>query len=217
MANIKIWHTKRKEGKEAHRAWGFYGHRLNLYRSTKPHEGFKILLDWCHSKSSYFVFTSNVDGHFQDAGFDPDRIVECHGAIRNNQCSQPCCESIWMATESVKVDESTMLASAPLPECNQCGGVARPNILMFGDWSWIDTNSESQARRFREWQTENRSARIVILEFGAGTAVPTVRWECERYNGRLIRINPRESQGPPMTLSLPTSGLEAIHGINSFL
>jgi hypothetical protein len=26
-------------------AWGFYGHRLNLYRSTVPHEGFRILLE----------------------------------------------------------------------------------------------------------------------------------------------------------------------------
>ena len=27
----------------AREAWGFYGHRLNLYRSTEPHEGFFIL------------------------------------------------------------------------------------------------------------------------------------------------------------------------------
>jgi hypothetical protein len=27
-------------------AWGFYGHRLNLYRTTTPHDGFAILLQW---------------------------------------------------------------------------------------------------------------------------------------------------------------------------
>merc|ERR1719341_1543651 len=27
---------------DPHFAWGFYGHRLNLYRSTHPHEGFTI-------------------------------------------------------------------------------------------------------------------------------------------------------------------------------
>src|SRR5687767_6713263 len=27
-------------------AWGFYGHRLNLYRATEPHRGFGILLRW---------------------------------------------------------------------------------------------------------------------------------------------------------------------------
>src|SRR5260370_29347307 len=27
-------------------AWGFYGHRLNLYRRTEPHAGFGILRRW---------------------------------------------------------------------------------------------------------------------------------------------------------------------------
>ncbi len=27
-------------------AWGFYGHRLELYRSTVPHDGFRILREW---------------------------------------------------------------------------------------------------------------------------------------------------------------------------
>src|SRR5205807_8052746 len=34
---------------DPHLAWGFYGHRLNLYRSAKPHDGYRILLDWATS------------------------------------------------------------------------------------------------------------------------------------------------------------------------
>jgi len=44
-------------------AWGFYGHRLALYRSTKPHRGFEILKSIATSKQhdgGYIVFTSNV-------------------------------------------------------------------------------------------------------------------------------------------------------------
>src|SRR2546429_5834888 len=37
-------------------AWGFYGHRLELYRKTVPHKGFEILRGW-----DARVFTSNVD------------------------------------------------------------------------------------------------------------------------------------------------------------
>jgi NAD-dependent SIR2 family protein deacetylase len=60
-------------------AWGFYGHRYNLYRRTQPHEGFQILHQWAAAKpAGYFVFTSNVDGHFQRAGFAEDRVLECH-------------------------------------------------------------------------------------------------------------------------------------------
>lgn len=62
-------------------AWGFFGHRLNLYRTTVPHMGFEILRRWGESRQrGYFVFTSNVDGHFQRAGFDSGRILECHGS-----------------------------------------------------------------------------------------------------------------------------------------
>ncbi len=81
-------------------AWGFYGHRLNLYRRTVPHEGFKRLLEIGNKKNEgYFVFTSNVDGQFQIAGFDEDRIEECHGSLHHLQCSRPCSQDIWEARE----------------------------------------------------------------------------------------------------------------------
>lgn len=47
---------------DPHLAWAFYGHRLNLYRSTSPHAGFKQLLEIGAAKpGGCFVFTSNVD------------------------------------------------------------------------------------------------------------------------------------------------------------
>ena len=58
-------------------AWGFFGHRYNLYSTTEPHMGFGIMLKWCKKMpQGYFVFTSNVDGHFQKAGFSEDRVEE---------------------------------------------------------------------------------------------------------------------------------------------
>ena len=79
-------------------AWAFYGHRLNLYRKTRPHVGFHILLEPARKMpAGYFVFTSNVDGHFQKAGFDPERIEECHGSIHRLQCVQECSALIWDA------------------------------------------------------------------------------------------------------------------------
>lgn len=47
-------------------AWGFFGHRYNLYTNAQPHDGFRIILDWCRQmEHGYFAFTSNVDGHLQ--------------------------------------------------------------------------------------------------------------------------------------------------------
>src|SRR5215470_10752216 len=69
-------------------AWGFYGHRFQLYRATRPHAGFAILRRWADRMlQGAFVFTSNVDGHFQRAGFDEERVVECHGSINWMQCT----------------------------------------------------------------------------------------------------------------------------------
>src|SRR6476619_685195 len=62
-------------------AWGFYGHRLALYRETVPHAGFGILRRWGERMPrGLAVFTSNVDGQFQRAGFDAVPIHECHGS-----------------------------------------------------------------------------------------------------------------------------------------
>ncbi len=62
-------------------AWGFYGHRLALYRATKPHEGFAVLRRiGSRLPRGAFVFTSNVDGQFQRAGFDEAQIEEALGA-----------------------------------------------------------------------------------------------------------------------------------------
>ena len=30
-------------------AWGFYGHRLKMYRDTVPHQGFVILKEWAQA------------------------------------------------------------------------------------------------------------------------------------------------------------------------
>jgi NAD-dependent SIR2 family protein deacetylase len=126
-------------------AWGFYGHRLNLYRRTVAHRGFSRLLEiGRHKRGGYFVFTSNVDGQFQKAGFAEDHVEECHGSVHHLQCTHACSAGIWDAyNERVVVDEDTFRAKEPLPHCKHCGGMARPNVLMFGDWSWISTRTDS--------------------------------------------------------------------------
>lgn len=206
-------------------AWAFYGHRLNLYRQTKPHAGFALLLDWAIRKpDGYFVYTSNVDGQFQKAGFDPDRVEECHGSIHHFQCTEVCTQSIWEAAdESVAVDETAFRAVKPLPRCRHCGGLARPNILMFGDSDWIADRSHAQSVRCQQWlrTLEKKSARLAVIELGAGTAIPTVRLASERaaqqLRGSLIRINPREFNVPSGHYGLASGALDAVRQLSSFL
>jgi|KBSSwiStaDraftv2_1062776.scaffolds.fasta_scaffold163481_2 NAD-dependent SIR2 family protein deacetylase len=206
-------------------AWAFYGHRLNLYRATPPHEGFAKLLAWTKQKPhGGFIYTSNVDGHFERAGFAPDQIVECHGSIHHFQCCQPCGHSIWdAASETVCVEETQFRAVEPRPVCRHCGALARPNVLMFGDAQWIPDRTGAQHRRLEYWLRKVRAARapLAVLEFGAGTAVPSVRLFSETVardlRGVLIRVNPREAQAPRGHIELPAGALATIHRLESLM
>lgn len=203
-------------------AWGFYGHRLNLYRSTVPHDGFDILLRIGLKKSSYFVFTSNVDGQFQKAGFSEKAIQECHGSIHHLQCTCVCSTFIWDATDiNIEVDPATFRATSKLPLCSQCGSVARPNIMMFGDWDWLPSRTAMQQKNFNNWLNKNRSSRIVVIEVGAGSGVPTVRMTSEniinRHDATLIRINTREPEVPSGNIGIDLGASEALTRIDELI
>ena len=203
--------------------WGFYGHRTNLYRNTVPHEGFHIIRTWIERNSAdYFVVTSNVDGQFQKSGFAADRILEVHGSIHRLQCQTPCNSNIWRNDEDIRIDESTMRARHPLPRCPDCGEVSRPNILMFGDWSWLPDRTRIQEQLFDRFLTKNAAHRIAVIEIGAGNAIPTIRAASERIgwnleNATVIRINPREPEIKAPHISMPCGALEGLHKIDALL
>ena len=199
-------------------AWGFYGHRLNLYRATVPHEGFNILrrIGACLPEGC-FVFTSNVDGQFQKAGFDSTRISECHGSIHHLQCLSACCDSIWPADDFLpEVDEAKCLLRSDFPKCPYCRNLARPNVLMFGDWGWLDARSDLQQQNLQNWL--RKVDRLLVIEIGAGTQIPTVRRLGESLPGQMIRINPTEPQlGRAKGVSIKRGGLETMRLIEAAL
>lgn len=198
------------------RAWGFYAYRYNLYRQTVPHVGFEILQKWLNQKSNPgFVYTSNVDGQFQKAGFPTDRIYECHGSIHYLQCVVNCTERIWPVDDlMIEVDTNQFLAFGDLPMCPDCGGIARPNILMFGDDNWISALADLQRNAFQQWSKQAVKTRLAIIEIGAGFSVGRVRSVSQSLPGTLIRINPCDSEGPAGTLSIPLKAFEALQAMD---
>lgn len=215
MANPKWFHEN------SQMAWGFYGHRLNLYRATEPHQGFTILRKLIELKGdNYFVFTSNVDGQFQKAGFDINKIVERHGSIHYSQCIDRCSSDIWPNSDvNIAVNPNTFLATSDLPRCKYCDKLSRPNILMFGDWGYLAERTREQQERLYEWirETVSKNLKITVIEIGAGKDVPTVRQFSEdmmqQYGANLVRINPRDYDGPQGIIALPLGGLEGLDKI----
>lgn len=199
--------------------WGFYGHRTNLYRGTVPHQGFQLLRDWIERyQLDHFVVTSNVDGQFQKAGYHEERILEVHGSIHHLQCTVPCSRNIWPNTAEFSIDHDTMRAETA-PECPSCYRVARPNILMFGDYSWLHQRTAAQEENFDRFLQNNRNGRTVVIEMGAGSSIPTIRNLSERLGqqARVIRINPREPQIGAPHLSFASGAVEALTEIGNAL
>jgi hypothetical protein len=61
----------------------------------------------------------------------------------------------------------------------------------------------------------------VVIEMGAGTAIPTIRHTSEelgrRCHATVVRINPREGQIVPPHISIPCGALEGLLGIEAAL
>jgi len=199
-------------------AWGFYGHRLTLYRCAMPHRGFDILRRWSQAKEQgSFVFTSNVDGQFQKAGFLAGNIFECHGSIHQMQCSDYC-DGIWSADSfDPEIDVGNCRLVSKLPTCTQCGVTARPNIFMFGDFRWQDELYRRQQLRYQSWL--DKIDKLVVIELGAGIHIPTVRLESERRAAnRLIRINPLAANIPAgQGISFSHGALETLRALDASL
>ncbi len=201
-------------------AWGFYGHRLGLYRQCRPHAGFALILQWAaRFGQEIFVVTSNVDGQFQQAGYDEAKIYEVHGSIHHLQCLRNCRPEIWENSETPVVDLTQMKAKT-YPCCKFCGRVARPNILMFGDAAWQGARSAAQETRFHQFLSRHQPHSRLVIEIGAGQAVPTIRRLSQglgREGARVMRINPREAEITAPHLSLPLGGLEGLTRLDQAL
>jgi len=203
-------------------AWGFYGHRLALYRRTLPHGGFALLRRWGErAQHGLAVFTSNVDGQFQRAGFAPELIRECHGSLHWLQCLRGCGQAPLPADDlTPQIDEAECRWLGELPACPGCGALLRPNLLMFGDWGWISERYDAQEQRLARWLA--RVERPVVIEIGAGTDIPSVRHFSQQlvahHGGQLVRINPREPVvAAPLGVGLAMGALAALQALNDRL
>jgi NAD-dependent SIR2 family protein deacetylase len=203
-------------------AWGFYGHRLALYRRTRPHAGFGMLRRWAgHTEHGAVVYTSNVDGQFQQAGFEASTIWECHGSLLHLQCSRPCGDAVWRADAFMpEIDEARCELLNEAPSCPHCGALARPNVLMFGDDAWVEGRERAQARAVEPLLAAARKP--LVIELGAGTAVPSVRVFGQQVlhglQGRMLRINPRESRVPGrLDVGLAMGAQQALAAIDARL
>ena len=83
---------------------------------------------------------------------------------------------------------------------------------MFGDPDWEDRRERIQSARFSTWRRQVDYP--VVIELGAGTAIPSVRIFSHSQECPVIRINPTDWQVPlDYGVGLPVGALAGITGI----
>lgn len=215
-----------------HAKWGFWcQHYPNMRHVFSPCDGYSILRDLV-GKRDCFVLTSNVDGCFERAGWDAERVYTPQGDAAYYQCMTPCSsESVFEAStlfsqlQASFDKKSGTVDSAAVPQCPKCGGPVWMN-LRGGDW-FLHAKYAARGSEFVSW-VESVIAdrkRLVVIEIGAGFNTPTVtRFPCEAIvreaaaagaGAALIRLNPHDAMVPGDLLRAVgiSQGWQGLHGI----
>jgi NAD-dependent SIR2 family protein deacetylase len=125
--------------------------------------------------------------------------------------------------ERIDVDLATMRATeVSVPRCPECGTIARPNMMLFDDDDFVWQHLTPQVEAKDAWLVAAINAPGVVVEIGAGTAVPAVRdfgvQVSASHGWPLIRINPREPDASgEHDVALQLGALDALTQIDALM
>ena len=143
---------------------------------------------------------------------DPTKILEIHGDLRHTQCSDACSLEEWSMPEFEKVVVSTN----EIPKCSRCGEIQRPKVLMFDDAFFQFDRVDLYNHAFMEWNRDKR--RLLGIEIGAGTTIPSVRLVGQSMTQQVIRINKHESDvSRPQDIAIKASAVDGIDQVMNSL
>ncbi|ENO84932.1 NAD-dependent deacylase [Thauera linaloolentis] len=90
-------------------------------RGARPNAAHRLIAAFEQEKAMVCVLTQNVDGLHADAG--SHNLIEMHGTVHRLRCND--------CTHARQVADYAGLQLPP--ECPRCGGVMRPDIVLFGE------------------------------------------------------------------------------------
>lgn len=122
----------------------WYAWRRSALAGCRPNEGHRALARFFLRRGEAGLVTQNVDGlHTRaalgEAGEGSAKSalpLELHGAVDRDRCDS--CEARWPAEP----------LGETLPRCSACGGLRRPDVVLFGEA--LDPDLLDRARRLAE-------------------------------------------------------------------
>jgi NAD-dependent deacetylase len=94
--------------------------------AAQPNTAHKALAMLEHRSMLLGVITQNFDGLHQDAGNDPQRVIELHGTSRFAACTL-CGERSSMNDLQQRINHGEID-----PRCSECGGFLKAATILFG-------------------------------------------------------------------------------------
>ena len=104
--------------------YAFYQTRLAALAGAAPNAAHRALARLESLGMLHLVVTQNVDGLHLRAG--SREVVEVHGNLREARCAG--CGALVSIVEM-----AGPLRAGALPMCGRCGGLLRPNVVLFGE------------------------------------------------------------------------------------
>ncbi len=156
--------------------WDWYAWRRELIDGAGPNPAHLALVELEHrlDPECFTLITQNVDGLHRRAG--STRILELHGAITRAKCAIECGRQ-W--------EWSLPLAEIP-PHC-ECGSLARPSVIWFGEMLEMDVIMQAQ-------QAAAQADLLLVAGTSAvvepAASLPLVT---SRQGGVVIEVNPEET------------------------
>ncbi|MDO4299423.1 MAG: NAD-dependent protein deacylase [Lachnospiraceae bacterium] len=108
----------------------FY-HDKMLCLDAKPNAAHRKLAELEEKGKLKAVITQNIDGLHQMAG--SRRVLELHGSVHRNYCQR--CHASY--------DAQYMLAAEGVPLCEKCGGVIKPDVVLYEEGLDMQTMQDS--------------------------------------------------------------------------
>lgn len=178
--------------------WAFWAKLIKLNRfNEKPLKLYQKLYNIVNKKE-YFVITTNVDGQFEKAGFDKEKLFIVQGDYGFLQCENACHNKLYYNEELVekwlKNTKNCKIPSDLVPKCPVCGKNMDMNLRK--DANFVqDENWYNQSEKYEDFLNKIKENKVVLLEIGVGFNTPgIIRFPFEQivYNNlksTLIRIN----------------------------
>jgi NAD-dependent deacetylase len=147
----------------------FYRTKM-IYRDAKPNPAHIALAELERQGKLQATITQNIDGLHQAAG--SKNVLELHGSVHRNYCMQ-CGEEYDL--------DYVMEGSQGVPKCTKCGGIVKPDVVLYGESLDMDTLYKS---------ADYIASADVLIVGGTSLAVYPAAGLIEYYKGdKLVLIN----------------------------